>query len=71
MSFTCRLGPEGMFSHDIIQTGVVFVFQLKAYSKTAFLSTSFDMHMKLWNAEEGKEICSFKGKQGYMCGMFV
>ncbi|KAL3874505.1 hypothetical protein ACJMK2_037514 [Sinanodonta woodiana] len=36
------------------------IVQMKTYNKNSFVTTSFDMTMKLWNLD-GEEICQFKG----------
>ncbi|KAL5008764.1 hypothetical protein ScPMuIL_014345 [Solemya velum] len=35
---------------------------IKAYNKNSLISTSFDQTVKLWNVEDGKDLCSFKGQ---------
>ncbi|KAL4239028.1 WD repeat-containing protein 81 [Mactra antiquata] len=37
------------------------ILQLRAFNRNTFLSTSFDLNMKLWSVEGSNEICSFKG----------
>ncbi|XP_052767541.1 WD repeat-containing protein 81-like isoform X2 [Mya arenaria] len=38
------------------------ILQLKAHNKTSFLSTAFDLTMKLWPVDGStKELCSFRG----------
>ncbi|KAK3578526.1 hypothetical protein CHS0354_007782 [Potamilus streckersoni] len=60
----------GVISILDLQTGILMstwkghdgeIVQMKTYNKNTFVSTSFDMTMKLWNVEDGKEICQFKG----------
>ncbi|KAH3845168.1 WD repeat-containing protein 81-like [Dreissena polymorpha] len=40
------------------------ILQMKGYNKTCFLSTAFDLTMKMWSVEGAsfKEVCSFKGQ---------
>ncbi|XP_045187189.2 WD repeat-containing protein 81-like [Mercenaria mercenaria] len=37
------------------------ILQLRAFNKTSFLSTAFDLNMKLWSVEGTTELYSFKG----------
>ncbi|XP_048259803.1 WD repeat-containing protein 81-like [Haliotis rufescens] len=37
------------------------ILQIKAYSKNKLVSSSFDQTMKVWNIEDGRELCALKG----------
>ncbi|KAK6998450.1 WD repeat-containing protein 81 [Biomphalaria glabrata] len=38
------------------------ILQLKAYSKSRLLSSSFDQTIKLWNVDTGQEVCASKNQ---------
>ncbi|XP_060555300.1 WD repeat-containing protein 81-like isoform X2 [Ruditapes philippinarum] len=37
------------------------ILQLRAFNKTSFVSTAFDLNMKLWSVETTSELVTFKG----------
>ena len=46
-----------------IKHSSLFCFlQIKAYSKTKLVSSSFDQTMKLWDVEDATLMCILKGK---------
>lgn len=40
----------------------MWLFQIKAYNKNSFVTTSFDQTIKLWKVDDGKDICHFRGR---------
>jgi hypothetical protein len=46
-------------------------FQVKAFDRTTFVSTSFDNTMKIWNSEDLKDACILKGERGRSYVLYI